>query len=78
MKLMDRSQDRKNIRVKWVYGTKLNANGFVNKHKARLVVKGYNQVFGVDFLETFAPVACLDIIRMLLALADQKSGRVIS
>lgn len=48
----------------------------VNKHKARLVVKGYSQVFGVDFSETFAPVARLDTIRMLLALAAHKRWKI--
>ncbi|OIS98633.1 putative mitochondrial protein, partial [Nicotiana attenuata] len=51
--LVNRPQNRKIIGVKWVYRTKLNADGSVNKHKARLVVKGYAQVFGVDFSETF-------------------------
>lgn len=74
--LVDRPQNRKIIGVKWVYRTKLNADGSVNKHKARLVVKGYSQVFGVDFSETFAPVARLDTIRMLLALAAQKSWKL--
>ena len=46
-----------------------NADGSLNKHKARLVVKGYAQMFGVDFSETFTPVAGLNTIRMLLALA---------
>ena len=41
----------------------------MNKHKARLVVKGYAQIFGVDYFDTFAPVARLDWIRLLLALA---------
>ncbi len=73
--LVDRSQNKKIIGVKWVYRTKLNANGSVNKYKARLVVKGYCQVFGVDFSETFAPVARLDTIRMLLALVAQKGWK---
>ena len=47
--LVDRPQHRKVIGVKWVYRTKLNADGSVNKYKARLVVMGYSQVFGVDF-----------------------------
>ena len=50
----------------------MNSNGSENKYKARLVVKGYAQMFGVDFFETFAPVARMDTIWMLLALAAQK------
>ena len=72
--LVDRPQHKKAIGVKWIFRTKLNSDGSVNKYKARLVVKGYAQMFGVDFSETFAPVARMDIIRMLLALAAQKVG----
>ncbi|KAI4297628.1 hypothetical protein L6164_037512 [Bauhinia variegata] len=67
-----RPSHKKAIGVKWVYRTKLNLDDSVNKYKARLVVKGYAQEFGVGFSETFAPVARLDTIRMLLALATQK------
>ena len=70
--LVDRPNHKKAIGVKWVYRTKLNSDGSVNKYKARLVVKGYAQVFGVDFSETFAPVARLETIRMLMSLAAQK------
>ena len=62
--------------IKWVYRTKLNSNGSINKHKARVVIKGYAQMFGVDFSKTFAPVARLDIIRMLLALTAQKGWNI--
>ena len=74
--LVDKPTHKRAIGVKWVYRTKLNYDGFINKHKTRLVVKGYAQMFGVDFSETFAPVARLDTIRMLLALAAQKGWNI--
>ncbi|RVW24162.1 Retrovirus-related Pol polyprotein from transposon TNT 1-94 [Vitis vinifera] len=74
--LVDRPTHKKAIGVKWVYRTKLNSDGSVNKHKAKLVVKGYAQMFGVDFSKTFAPVARLDTIRMLLVLDTQKGWKI--
>ena len=66
--LVDQPEDRKIIGLKWVFRTKLNVDGSVNNHKARLVVKGYAQIFCVDYFDTFAPVARLDTIRLLLTL----------
>ena len=74
--LVDRPEGRKVIGVKWVFRTKLNADNSINKHKAKLVVKGYAQIFGVDYSDTFAPVARLDTIRMLLAISAQKGWKV--
>ena len=59
-----------------MYKTKLNIDGSINKYKARLVVKGFAQVPGVDYSDTFAPIARLDIIRLLLVVAAQKNWRV--
>ena len=62
----------KTIGVKWVFKTKLNEDGQVDKYKARLVVKGYAQKEGIDYDEVFAPVARWDTIRIMLAVATQK------
>jgi hypothetical protein len=56
------------IGCKWVFKTKTNADGSL-RYKARLVIKGYEQVPGEDFDETFAPVARLETFRLVLALA---------
>jgi len=63
----------KTIGVKWVFKIKLNPDGSICKHKARLVVKGNAQQYGVDYQETFASVARYDTIRLLIALAASNS-----
>lgn len=60
---------QKAIGLKWVFKLKKNSKGEIVKHKARLVAKGYVQKQGVDFEEVFAPMARLDTIRLILALA---------
>ncbi|GJY51304.1 retrovirus-related pol polyprotein from transposon TNT 1-94 [Tanacetum coccineum] len=57
------------IGTKWVYRNKLDENGIVTRNKARLVAQGYNQQEGIDYDETYAPVARLESIRILLAYA---------
>ncbi|WVZ89963.1 hypothetical protein U9M48_036308 [Paspalum notatum var. saurae] len=57
------------IGTKWVFRNKQDNEGNIVRNKARLVAKGYSQVEGIDFGETFAPVARLEAIRFLLAYA---------
>ncbi|KAH9307124.1 hypothetical protein KI387_043796 [Taxus chinensis] len=60
---------KKLVRCKWVYKTKYEADGLVEKYKVRLVAKGYSQVEGVDYSENFAPVTKMDYVRLILSLA---------
>ena len=57
------------IGTKWIFCNKIDEEGNVIHNKDRLVAQGYTQVEGVDFDETFAPVARIESIRVLLALA---------
>jgi hypothetical protein len=65
---------KQNIVVtKWVFCNKQDEHGVFTRNKAQLVAKGYSQVEGLDFDETFAPVARLESIRMLLVYATHHS-----
>ncbi|GJZ26285.1 retrovirus-related pol polyprotein from transposon TNT 1-94 [Tanacetum coccineum] len=57
------------IGTKWVYWNKLDENGIVSRNKARLVAQGYNQQEGIDYDETYTPVARLEFVRILLVIA---------
>ncbi|KAK8540067.1 hypothetical protein V6N12_046360 [Hibiscus sabdariffa] len=57
------------VGCKWIFGIKFNLNGSVQWYKARLVAKGFTQTHGIDFTETFAPVAKLNTVRVLLSIA---------
>jgi hypothetical protein len=74
--LVPRPKNKNFIGTKWVFKNKVNENGKLIRNKARLVCKGYSQVEGVDFEETFAPVARLEAIRMFLAFASYKKLKV--
>ena len=69
--------NRKAIGSKWTFWSKENADGTVACYKARLVAKGYTQTKGVDFNETFAPVAKFTTVRTLIATAALHGREII-
>jgi hypothetical protein len=72
----DLSQGHRAITLKWVYKLKRNEAGEIVKHKARLVARGFVQQEGIDFDEVFAPVACMESVRLLLTLVAQEGWQV--
>jgi hypothetical protein len=62
-------KDKKIIGCKWVYKVKHNANGFVNKYKARMFAKGYAQTYGIDYEKTYNQVAKMTTVRIIIVLA---------
>jgi hypothetical protein len=67
---------RKLVKYRWVYRTKSAPDGQISRYKSRVVAKGFQQVHGIDYDETFAPVAKMDSIRLALAIAAAKGWEV--
>ena len=74
--LVDLPQGAKAIGLKWIFKIKRNSDGSINKHKSRLVAKGYIQRHGIDYEEVFAPVARIETVRFILGLAASRGWEV--
>ncbi|PKU81762.1 Retrovirus-related Pol polyprotein from transposon TNT 1-94 [Dendrobium catenatum] len=61
--------DQHILGCKWIYRTKRTSSGTVSRYKARLVALGYNQEFGINYTDTFSPVAKIPTVRVLIVLA---------
>ncbi|KAJ9542826.1 hypothetical protein OSB04_029332 [Centaurea solstitialis] len=71
-----RPKNKTIIDLKWIFKNKKDENGIVTRNKARLVAKGFKQQAGIDYDETFAPVARIEAIRIFLAYAAHKNFTV--
>ena len=68
--LVPRLKDAHVIGTKWIFKNKTNDDGEIIRNKSRLVAQGYTQVEGVDFDESFAPMARLESVRILMSIAS--------
>lgn len=76
IRISSTSKRRFNTRTKWLFKNKLDEHDIITHNKTRLVVQGYNQQEGVDYEETYAPVARLESILILLAFTFYKQFKL--
>eukprot|EP00268_Persea_americana_P015414 TRINITY_DN17101_c0_g1_i5.p1 TRINITY_DN17101_c0_g1~~TRINITY_DN17101_c0_g1_i5.p1 ORF type:complete len:525 (+),score=94.13 TRINITY_DN17101_c0_g1_i5:1509-3083(+) len=74
--LVPKPKNAELVTCKWVYKLKKRADGTIDRHKARLVARGFSQQYGVDYEETFSPVAKMVTIRTIISLAAYKCWKL--
>ncbi|RDX65732.1 hypothetical protein CR513_55583, partial [Mucuna pruriens] len=67
--IVDKPKDKRAVGCRWIYTVKCKSDGTLERYKERLVAKGYKQTYGIDYEETFTPVAKMNTVRVIISLA---------